>query len=384
MKKALFITTDKYPNGDAGAVRTHSLANMLELIGYKVTVIGLGPSTGFRFQEEDGILYTSLRSASNAIISKINDRLQFKNRLSKLLSDKNSRWDVIVVSLVPCQVMNMLKHFAKINNVILLHDSVEWYSPEQFSIGKIHPAYIAMDRRNRIHVDQSVRVIAISSYLEKHFQSRGISTIRIPAIMNVKQMSCKKSIDPEKLVFTYAGSPGRKDYLRVIVEGFTIISTSIPYELRLIGITKEQLVTMCDVDPDHIEKLGNHLCCMGRIPRQQVLEELSCTDFTVLMRSEEQRYAKAGFPTKFVESLATATPVISNATSDIADYLKDGTNGYLVSACSPQALVIALGKALSLSYNERVAMQNNARITAEECFDYTKYAEKLKQFIDQN
>jgi hypothetical protein len=69
---------------------------------------------------------------------------------------------------------------------------------------------------------------------------------------------------------------------------------------------------------------------MGRIPRPQVLEELSKADFTVLMRSEEQRYAKAGFPTKFVESLATATPVIANSTSDLGMYLKDGENGYVV------------------------------------------------------
>lgn len=384
MKKALFITTDKYPNGDAGAVRTHSLASILKLIGYKVTVIGLGTSTDFRFQEEDGILYTSLRSTSNTIASKIKDRLLFKSRLANLLFDKISQWDVVVVSLVSCKVMNMLKRFAKKNNTFLLHDSVEWYSPEQFSVGKIHPSYIAMDRRNRIHVDRSVRVIAISSYLQKHFESRGISTVRIPAILNVKQMSCEKSIDTEKLVFTYAGSPGKKDYLRVIVEGFATISTSIPYELRLIGITEEQLVTMCDVDPVHIEKLGNHLCCMGRIPRQQVLEELSRSDFTVLMRSEEQRYAKAGFPTKFAESLATATPVISNATSDIADYLRDGVNGYLVSACSPQALATTLEKAFCLSYDERVAMQIAARSTAEEYFDYTQYAEKLKRLVDQN
>ena len=383
MKRALFITTDKYPNGDAGAVRVHALAKILQLIGYEVTVVGLGPTTNFQFQKEDGVAYISFRSSSNTIVSKIKDRLQLKKRLEDILMSEHSPWDLIAVSLVSRNIMNMLKSVVKKNGVMLLHDSVEWYSPEQFSVGKLHPAYIAMDRRNRIYVDQSVRVIAISSYLEKHFKNRGIITVRIPAVMNVEQMSCEKTIDPHNRVFAYAGSPGKKDYLRVIIEGFAAMQTAVPYELRLIGITKEQLVTLCDVDPAHIEKLGDSLCCMGRIPREQVLEELRRSDFTVLMRSEEQRYAKAGFPTKFAESLATATPVISNATSDIANYLKDGVNGYLVSACSAQALKESLQKAFALTYEERIAMQKSARKTAEEYFDYRNYIEVLDQLIKE-
>lgn len=381
MKRALIVTTDRYPNGDAGAVRVHSFAKLLQMLGYQSTVVGMGVSTDFKFLEEDAVVYTSFRFSSPDIFSRVKGRLQFGKRVKNMLKDTS--WDMILVGLVSPKTMAALKQYAKKNNIPLLHDSVEWYSPEQFSIGKLHPAYIAMDRRNRIYVDQSMRVIAISSYLEKHFQSRGILTARIPAVMNVEQMSCEKIIDPQKLVFTYAGSPGKKDYLRVIIESFAAMLTAVPHELRLIGITKEQLVTLCDVDPAHIEKLGDRLCCMGRIPRAQVLEELKRSDFTVLMRSEEQRYAKAGFPTKFAESLATATPVISNATSDIADYLRDGVNGYLVSACSPQALTESLQKAFSLSYEERMIMHKTARKTAEECFEYTQYADQLKWLIDQ-
>lgn len=383
MKKALIVTTDRYPNGDAGAVRTHAFAKLLQTLGYQPTVVGMGASTDFKFRKEDGIIYTSFRLSSSDIVSRIKGRLKFCKRLKSTLLHKETSWDIILVGLVSWETMNALKTYAEKKNIPLLHDSVEWYSPEQFSIGKLHPAYIAMDRRNRVYVDQSMRVIAISSYLEKHFQSRGILTARIPAVMNVEQMSCEKIIDPHKLVFTYAGSPGKKDYLRVIIESFAVMPTAVPHELHLIGITKEQLVTLCDVDPAHIEKLGDRLCCMGRIPRAQVLEELKRSDFTVLMRSEEQRYAKAGFPTKFAESFATATPVISNATSDIADYLQDGVNGYLVSACSPQALTESLQKAFSLSYEERMIMQKTARKTAEEYFDYTRYADRLKSLIDQ-
>ena len=383
MKKTLIVSTDRYPNGDAGAVRVHALAKIFQSLGYQTTVAGMGESTGFQFCEEDGVIYTSFRLPSSDIVSRIKGRLQFCRQVNRVLLCADATWDIILVGLVSEKTMRALKKYTRRKNIPLLHDSVEWYSPEQFSIGKLHPAYISMDRRNRVIIDRSVRVIAISSYLENYFKSREIATVRIPAVMNVKQMSCEKFLDSSKIVFSYAGAPGKKDYLRVIVEAFAVLQTTIPYELRLIGITKEQLVALCDVNPSHIEMLGSRLCCKGRIPRAQVLEELSSSDFTVLIRSEEQRYAKAGFPTKFAESLATATPVISNATSDIADYLHDGVNGYLVSDCSSQALIESLQKSLTLTYEERIAMQAAARKTAEECFDYTCYRSLLKQFIDQ-
>ena len=100
------------------------------------------------------------------------------------------------------------------------------------------------------------------------------------------------------------------------------------------------------------------------------------------MRSEEQRYAKAGFPTKFAESLATATPIICNATSDIADYLKDGQNGFWVADGSSTAFATVLRKAIKLSYEQRCWMQLKARETAEEYFDYRVYVDDLAQFMN--
>ncbi len=385
MKKALLICLDKYPNGDAGAVRTHVFAKLLRRIGYEPMVVGMGRSTSFRTFEEDGIAYMSMRTPSDGLLEKICNYTQFSKRLMTYVLSKEASWDLILVSDVPRKTFSLLKTYAVERGIPLLHDSVEWYSPEQFSIGRFHPVYIAKDRLNRRLIDRHVRVIAISSYLETHFLQKGIATIRIPVIMDIAETACDKHIDPQKIVFAYAGMPGKKDYLKIVVEGFVMITknTAVPFELRLIGITKEQLITQCGVSPEDIRVLGGSLCCMGRVSRRQVLEQLSQADFTVLIRSEEQRYAKAGFPTKFVESLATATPVIANATSDLTDYLKDGENGFFVSACSAAALSQTLEKALKLSYQERRDMQVSARETAVTCFDYTGYADRLERFVAQ-
>jgi glycosyltransferase involved in cell wall biosynthesis len=38
----------------------------------------------------------------------------------------------------------------------------------------------------------------------------------------------------------------------------------------------------------------------------------------------------AGFPTKFVEAITCGIPVVTNNTSDLQFYLKEGVNGYFL------------------------------------------------------
>lgn len=383
MKSALLVTQDKYPNIDAGAVRTHNFAKTLEMIGYASTVVGLGPSTDFSMKEADGIPYISFRSPTGFFVAKLLDRVLFHKRLKKMFLD-GKKWDVILTSGVSDSTLRLLKKYSENNRIPLLYDAVEWYSPEQFKFGKFGLAYIHNDRVNRKKIASPMRVIAISSYLDEHFMSRKIASVRIPVIFDVDKTKYDKNTVPEKTVFMYAGSPGKKDYLATIIAGFAQLKDDSDigdYELRIVGVTKEQLVSLCGVKPEHIDELGDKLKCFGRVPREDVISLLSEADFTVLMRSEELRYAKAGFPTKFVESLATATPVISNLTSDLSLYLKTGVNGFPVCDDSASALANALRHALALSYDERIELQNNARKTAEEQFDYKLYSTVLSEFI---
>ncbi len=381
MKRALFITGERYPEGDAGSVRVHTLAKMFQLLGYEPTVVGMGKTTNFEFVEADGVKYTSLRYPGPDIVSRIRGRVCYEKHLKKMVFEAGNLWDVIVVSLVDSQCFNCIKKYASAHSSVLIYDVVEWYSPEQRKFGKLNLSYVLNNRLVNKCIDDTVKVISISSYLEEHFKNKNVITKRIPVVMDIENMKHNKSTVPEKTVFMYAGSPGKKDYLDVVIKGFSLLESG-SFEFKVIGVTKEQLINNCGADPICVEKLGKKLCCMGRIPRQNVLEELEKADFTILMRSQTQRYAKAGFPTKFVESLASATPVIANYTSDLNLYLKNGENGYGVEDETAESLAKVLMNAVSLSYSERCRMQEEARKTAEKCFDFHLYSEDAKQLIN--
>ncbi len=382
MKKALIVTCYRYPDGDAGAVRQHSFAKIFKMLGYDVTVLSLGECTSFKPVTVDGISHISFRNKSDRFLTKVRNRLEYKKRLRNFLAS-NDEFEVIQFGNVSLGVIAFLKKYAKKHSIKLLHDSVEWYSPEEFTLGKLNPHYIANNLLNTKMLDKTVSVISISSYFEDYFKNRGINTVRIPVIMDVDNIPYNKNTDPKRTVFLYAGSPGKKDSVAEIVNGFALLSHEElkACELRFAGITKQSFVDLYGVPKASVLKLGDSLKCLGRVSRAEVLRELSKADFTVLLRPEALRYAKAGFPTKVVESLASATPVITNITSDLGMYLSDVQNCLLVDECSAEALAVAVKKAIEISVGEKAALCLNARAVAENCFDYKGYAENIKNLI---
>ena len=83
----------------------------------------------------------------------------------------------------------------------------------------------------------------------------------------------------------------------------------------------------------------------------------------------------AGFPTKFSESLACGTPVLTNISSDLGKYLKDGVNGYEMNITSNEALTSSLEKALSLGREELKRMKEYC--AKDNTFDYHSFVDEF-------
>jgi len=100
-----------------------------------------------------------------------------------------------------------------------------------------------------------------------------------------------------------------------------------------------------------------------------------------IIRDPEQRYAKAGFPTKFVESLCCSTPVICNLTSDLERYVIDGVNAIVINDINETSLSEKLKELILLPPDQLNQMKNTARNTAIKEFDYHHYSNALISFI---
>lgn len=382
----LVITYSRFPEGDAEAVRLQTFGEMLRDSGHQVYFVGMGFSNYREDMNHKGFQYTSLRKNAQNTLQKIYYYLDYNRRLKKLLKSYilDKKIDAILVADLPILSVKWLKTFCKDNDIQYLYDSVEWYSPEQFKYGNFSPEMLFKNIENKYVLDKNVKIISISKYLNNYFEGKGCSTVRIPVILDVKSLSYKKQIEENKLTILYAGSPGKKDYLYEMLRGILLLDDEELYNLKFIvaGVSFEQIKSWFSTQ--ELLRINDCVDFLGRVERERVLKKLLEADFTVLLREADLRYAKAGFPTKVVESLATATPVILNLSSDLGDYINDMHEGLIVKECSADGFAQTLKRALKLEKSQKEVMRYKARLCAEKHFDYRLYKKQLTSLLFKN
>ena len=385
MEKALIITSDRFPAGDAGATRQEALAKLLVMCGMSVDIIGMGEYTGENFLSfQDGINYISYRGKQKGYFDRARDRLSYGKRVITYLN-KNECYDVILVISVPYNLIQFLKKYKKKRNIILLHDSVEWYSPNNFKYGRCSPAYIIKNLMNTKWIDSDFRVIAISSYLEEHFRNRGCICRRIPFIYDVKQKEVEKKAPSSKIRIIYAGMISRKDHLTNFLEAIQLLNPEEKerIEVQLYGFSIEDLFKVSDVSKKLMKELEGIVFINGRVSRDTVEKKLLSADFALLFRNAEERYAKAGFPTKVVESMSYCTPMFCNLSSDLRMYLRDGENCILADSENKDDILKGLKRIVALTEDERNRLREGARETALNAFDFRIYVNEMRELLGE-
>ena len=153
-------------------------------------------------------------------------------------------------------------------------------------------------------------------------------------------------------------------------------------KLHLVGPSREEVSECLGSDAPMLDMMADMLIFHGRVPQSDVPRLLATADYSVLLRPLE-RYAQAGFPTKLVESLAAGVPVIANPTSDIAEFVRDGIEGILLTDHSPAAFVAGVKRVLTLPLAQKDAMRLNARLRAETSFDFQGICGKTWKFYSR-
>lgn len=377
MKKLVIFSSQTCPFGDAGAIRLHYLGKLFQLQNFDVTIVGIRGFSQESFincEKIDSINYYYFREHNR----------YYLYQLKKYLLDKHDI-DAILVYTIPILAFIYLKRYAEKNKIHFLHDSVEWYSPDEFKIPWLSYEYLRKELYNRILIDKKVSVIAISRYLYSHFKSKGINTVRIPVIMNTKKNIFKeKYIDTNYVSIAYIGGyVPQKDQIDLFVKAYLHLNQEEQDRIKLhfIGMDNFKVAKLANVDIKIIENNKN-IICYGKVSRDRLLYLLNKIDFTIIIRKPDNRYAKAGFPTKVVESLSCGVPVITNLSSDLSLYLKDEHNSIILNEIDETSIIKILNKVANINFEKRKEMFLKAFYTANIFFDYSSYEKEIIELLE--
>lgn len=380
MKSIVILTYGDFPNGEASSVRLYGIAQLFIKLGMQVKIISMSKRPPFIWHNYNGIDYISIRSKKNDLWHRLGNVLFYKKRARKILASVKTP-DALMVLSIPIPAILMCGRMSKSIGCELYTDRTEWYSPSEFALGYFSPQYIENDLIVKRIIDKRWKVISISKYLYAFYIQKGNKTVRIPAIMDTTEFPPKVKSNNEKVIIVYAGSPARKDSLSMMIEGLKFVQPKIlgMLEFKVIGLTEAEFKKKYMVSD-----IPKQVVFYGRVPRSLVLQKLNEADFTVLLRNPGLRFTKAGFPSKVAESMSSGTPVISNYTSDLSDYLFDGVNALIVKKFSKESFAQAIERAVKLDKNYIWQMQLNARKTAEERFDYRNYESGIVELLEND
>lgn len=266
-------------------------------------------------------------------------------------------------------------------------DCTEWYGWEGtrvlHNLMRITGTWV----RGSLLTRWSGNVICASSYMAARLPGQNV--LVLPFVVKAsdakwRNKSVLENPVPAQKRFIYSGSPGMglsKDRLDYVIAGFhRIHQQGVDFRFLVAGLTQENYLQMRPGHRRALMEMGQKVTYTGRIPHLEALSLLKSADFSVFFR-KSNRSTNVGFPTKYVEAASVGIPVITNATSDLDQYLEDGINGFMIATSDSECIHEAILSAATMDGDKLAHMKR--KCGAENPFELSRWQESMRQFLGQ-
>lgn len=234
----------------------------------------------------------------------------------------------------------------------------------------------------KINLKMYDQLIVISDFLRSFYSEIFTKNIsQIPILVDMKRFgNTHGGMYREKSIITYVGSMGgNKDGLENLIDAMAIVKEkNNKIQLQLIGTAPDKDLIRLKNKVDNLG-LTEIVLFLGKKKIEEIPSFLENSDILVLARPNNDQ-AKAGFPTKLGEYLASAKPVVITSTGEIPKYLKNNFSAYLA---DPDDIVDFANRVIyALSDKNSEAVGKTGYEVAKNCFNYELYGKKILNIIE--
>ncbi|OUO34805.1 glycosyltransferase [Olsenella sp. An290] len=357
----LYVGGFVLPDGNAAAQRVVANAKLFSNIGYNIVFLNysddiLTPRKTNYF----GFECFECPKAEWDIASRMDT-----DRIEEILEARRDIRFVVAYNYPALSLARLIK-ICRQKNVLCIGDVTEWYRARDVAFPKSLLKYIDTTIRMRILQPRMDGLIVISSYLENYYSTR-VPTVLLPPLVDISENKWASIETPlhDGLWLVYAGKPSKtKERLDLVAKAVVNLPNTVSIRLDVVGITAEEFLRIYGyaIDDDRV-------VFHGRVSHDEALGYVKRADYSIIVR-DDNRVTRAGFPTKFVESISCGTPVICNDNSDLKAWVKRTRCGYVTTENT------LLGDIKNLD-------QNNTTNFRHDHFDFHRFSSRARSFFEQ-
>ena len=384
MSKVIYYIGDMGERDTALAVHTRNIAALLNRLGFEVKFLCCSINPGRnRYDTKDEYEYTYTKDYTNIPklrgIEMWSENIWAQNLFCKFkeLNDKDPAFAVIFYGY---SGEKQILRYCKKNNIAFYLDRTDWFEWSDRKHNLQNWINQKLADRSIEHLDlQSDGVISISKFFYDYYTQNNVKTFWMPPLFNLPRINLESITVSSPIRLIYAGSLGsEKDTIDPVIHCLINFfnSESLQFTLDLVGVSEEDLNSRFGACRWSDYGIFAH----GKLSHAETVAKVAASDFGILLR-QNKRYAKAGFSTKFAESMSNGVPMICTKIGGTDLLVDDGKNGLLIEDNSSESLQKVLDRILYLSPDEIIQMKKNALMTAQENFEGTLYKDKIQWLL---
>lgn len=392
-RKVLYVI-QATPGCNAPTKHAFAIADLMKCSGYNVEFLfaGIIDPRNRAIQEKYDYPFEFPEHLKLGHYSILKKYLERATSISSLKAFRESfervKPDYVVYYGIESRLAAGILQHCQMSHVPVLVDETDWFDA-RFT-GDLAAWMVEKSRSRRVEKVDCLAdaVIAISRYFVTHFtlnkRNPNLKIFFLPPINRYNEVSDRIDFDLRKARkstrFFYAGSPaGGKDQLLHFLAAVSHVGRECRTnaEAHIVGISPAQAEKM----------FGSLARCesvffYGRRSHAEVIEMLRHADFGILFRRPE-RYAKAGFSTKFAECMSNGVPMLCNRVGGADLVIENEVEGLVIDDCSPLHMEEAIRFACEMDDVKLRDMKTAAFKKAQQLFNLDNYIEPFSAFMNE-